>query len=69
MNDDIRALVEQADQLAKDRVTRNAEIKGLRDGLNAIVGLPSEHDLLLNAAARAMYEVAKRTLEQPSVLD
>jgi cell division protein FtsB len=66
---DIRALVEQAEQLAKDRVVRNAEIKRLRDGLTAIVELPDERALLLNAEVRALYEIAKRTLEQPSVLD
>jgi hypothetical protein len=63
VNNDIRALVEQADQLAEDRVVRNAEIKRLREALEVIRDLPSERGLLLNAEVRAMHEIAARTLE------
>jgi hypothetical protein len=36
----------------------------LREALEAIRALPSEHDLLFNAVARAMYEIAERGLEE-----
>jgi len=36
----------------------------LIEALRAIIAIPSERTLLLNAEARAMYEIAKRTLER-----
>lgn len=64
----ISDLIEHADRLAEGQVVRNAEIKGLREALAAIAEVPSERALLLNAEARAMYEIAKRALESESVL-
>ncbi|HEX5370042.1 MAG TPA: hypothetical protein VFY10_11555 [Dehalococcoidia bacterium] len=65
---DIHALVEQVERLSENQVARNAEIRGLREALAAIVAVPSRETLLLNAEARAMYEYAKRALESESVL-
>lgn len=65
---DVHALVEEVDRLAENQIARNAEIKRLRDTLAEIVAIPGDRTLLLNAEARAMYEIAKRTLESESVL-
>jgi hypothetical protein len=42
------------------------ETKVLEDALRAIIALPSEHDLLTNAIAKAMFFIAEEALERIS---
>ena len=39
-------------------------VRGFEMALRAIMEVPSEHTLLLNAEARAMYEIARRAIEE-----
>lgn len=59
---------EAAESQAKESVWWNRaelaerQLAEVREALRAIVAVPSEHDLLLNAVGRAMYEYARRAL-------
>jgi hypothetical protein len=61
---DLRCVLQWVPNTAEGRADRErferafAEVETLRAALDAILALPNEHDLLHNAMARAMYEIA-----------
>lgn len=59
---DVRTLEEKLINAVSGQEVAEACVRELEDALREIRDLPSERDLLLNAVARAQYEIASRNL-------